>query len=68
MARPKSVDPKVVMTLRLPGSVVAKYEALGDGWRAIAEAVLAAHFAPAVASGLQVGPAPSAYGSRLKKR
>lgn len=69
------------MTLRLPASVLARYEALGEGWRSKAEAVLVAHVAPraevaaaakgvakVTATGLQIGPVESVYGSRLKKR
>jgi uncharacterized protein (DUF4415 family) len=46
MARPKSDDPKVPVPLRLPASVLARYEALGAGWRAVAEAVLTEHVVP----------------------
>lgn len=46
MPRPKSDDPKVAVTLRLPASVLARYEAMGEGWRAKAEDVLAARVAP----------------------
>ena len=46
MARPKSDDPKRPLTLRLPASALARYEAMGDGWRAVAEDVLASHVAP----------------------
>lgn len=40
MARPKSDDPKRAVTLRLPSSVVARFEAMGDGWRSKMEQMI----------------------------
>lgn len=33
MARPKSADPKVAVTLRVPQSVLSAYQAKGNDWR-----------------------------------
>jgi hypothetical protein len=49
MARPKSVDPKVVMTLRLPRSLVALIEADAD-WRMKLEAMISDRYRPKPAS------------------
>ena len=38
--RPKSADPKQVVTLRLRESLVHRYKAQGDDWRAKMEAIL----------------------------
>lgn len=59
MARPKSDDPKLAVTLRLPASVLARWEARGEGWRTRAEALLADDVRPPVL-------AKRAFVSRLK--
>jgi uncharacterized protein (DUF4415 family) len=38
--RPKSGDPKQVVTLRLRESLIQRYKAQGDNWRANMEAIL----------------------------
>ncbi len=40
VGRPRAVDPKTVVTLRLRASVLAAYEAQGEDWRARMETVL----------------------------
>jgi hypothetical protein len=40
MTRPKSEDPKLPVTLRLPTSVLARWQAGGDDWRPRMEAAL----------------------------
>lgn len=40
VGRPKAVDPKKVVTLRLRSSILAAYEAQGEDWRARMERVL----------------------------
>ena len=67
MPRPKSSDPKQPVTLRLPASVLARYEAMGDGWRIKAEAVLEAHVKPAPPIVVVAKPRPvKPFVSRLK--
>jgi uncharacterized protein (DUF4415 family) len=38
--RPRASDPKTVVTLRLPASVLAAYEGQGPNWRARMEKIL----------------------------
>jgi len=54
------------VTLRLPRSVLARYEALGEGWRAKAEAVLAAHVEPREPIVVRAAPSAHKHVSRLK--
>ena len=42
VGRPKAVDPKQVVTLRLRSSILAAYEAQGEDWRARMEKALVA--------------------------
>jgi hypothetical protein len=42
MPRPKSLDPKRAVTLRLSSSELSEFEAMGSGYRAKMEAVLSA--------------------------
>ena len=50
MARPKSDDPKDVVTLRLRRSTLARFKAGGDNWRVRMEALLEEHQGAVVAA------------------
>lgn len=40
MARPKSDDPKRAVTVRIKASTLARYEAMGENWRAVMEGAI----------------------------
>jgi len=44
--RPHATDPRKLVSIRLPESVIARWKASGSGWQTRAAAVLSAH-APA---------------------
>jgi hypothetical protein len=68
MPRPKSDDPKLAVTLRIRASTLARYEALGEDWRARMEAAIERFGMPAPSVGLAPKPAVRSkpHVSRLK--
>jgi hypothetical protein len=66
MARPKSDDPKVALTIRFRASTLARMGPAGTA-RAVIEDLVEDRFGE-VATGVQIGPTRSKYGERLKAR